>query len=136
MPRGLGEDPLTRRRKTSRRAASQFGAGGPVPGSSGLGSLSHSPVQGGSAFDAPSSRPTAHNDVFFRKRSESGPTSTSPASVLEVEEPAISEPAVAPQVIAEPVVAEPIVPDQIEAAPAVASPAFEESVVSVPESAP
>ena len=125
MPRGLGEDPLTRKRKASRLAASRYAADGPAPGSSGLGSPSQSPLQGGAALNSSSSRPTAHSDVFFRKRSESGPASSSPAPVHEVEEQAISEPEFAPQVVAEPVVSEPILPAPIE-----------EPVVSIPESAP
>ncbi len=136
MPRGLGEDPLTRRRKASRLAVSQFAAGGPVPGSSGLVSPSQSPAQGGAAVDVFSSRPTAHNDVFFRKRSESGPTSISPPPVQEAVEPAISEPALATASIAEPVVAEPSIPDSIEAVPAISSPTFEEAAQSVSEPAP
>jgi|GEM_PF-3295671 hypothetical protein len=136
MPRGLGEDPLTRKRKASRLAASRYAADGPAPGSSGLGSPSQSPLQGGAALNSSSSRPTAHSDVFFRKRSESGPASSSPAPVHEVEEQAISEPEFAPQVVAEPVVSEPILPAPIEVAPAIPSPPIEEPVVSIPESAP
>ena len=135
MPRGLGEDPLTRKRKASRLAASRYAAGGPTPGSTGLGSPSQSPLQGGAVLGS-SSRRTVHNDVFFRKRSESGPASSSPTPVHEVVEQAISEPSVAAQVVAEPVVAESVLPDQIEVALATTSPPIEEPLASITESAP
>jgi len=136
MPRGLGEDPLTRKRKASRLAASRYAADGPTLGSSGLGSPSQSPLQGGAALNSSSSRSTPHNDVFFRKRSESGPGSNSPAPVHEVDDQTISEPAVAPQVASEPVASEPVLPEPIGVAPAIVSPPIEEPVVSISESAP
>jgi hypothetical protein len=136
MPRGLGEDPLTRKRKASRQAASRFAADGTVPGPSGLSSAPQYPLQGGTALNSLPPRPSAHNDVFFRKRSESGPAPANPVPVPEPEAHATSEPAVAPPVVVEPVAPEPALPRPIEVAPAIAPPPTEEPKMAVSEFAP
>ncbi len=68
MPRGLGEDPLSRQRKRSVRTHQ------PAEGPSSL--------PGGAQFALPGAKGgISHNDVFFKKRSEAASLATSPVGI-------------------------------------------------------
>lgn len=84
MPRGLGEDPLSRQKKKRGRSKSKATTGGTSPSTDAAGELSvSSPVAEQSAnvvASGPGSAPLSeYNDVFFQKRDEVAPASTEQA---------------------------------------------------------
>lgn len=101
MPRGLGEDPLSRKRKGSRRA---IHPGETVPGRALATPLSDSPL--GVTAGPAASRSLSHNDVFFVKRSATG---TFPGPYDDA--PAIAEPVSPPPEAAVQSVSAPAVPE-------------------------
>ena len=96
MPRGLGEDPLSRHRKASRRAPLQAFAI-----SSRTGDLS--PLRSGQeGVEASSSRTSSHDDVFFKKRSDDVPAVAASEPLETLPERSASPSAAAPPTIEEP----------------------------------
>ncbi len=91
MPRGLGEDPLTRQRKSGKRSAAQSASA--VVADSGA------PRE--QMVDATSSRPASYNDVFFRNRSEGAAAASGSGAGLIQDGQTMSPSAVAQQPVSE-----------------------------------
>ncbi len=109
MPRGLGDNPLKREKKTRRTASQQrpFSAAD-VSGS--VSAASTAPIPDDAADASSSSR--SYNDVFFHRRFESSPAANSTPEQVAVEE-SEPAPATAPIAAAEAAVAAPAVPEAI-----------------------
>lgn len=122
MPRGLGEDPLTRQRKANRRAGRHSASVATASNASGGVSSVKSEAGERIAPNASSSRPASYNDVFFRKRSEIDAVTASVGFSQGMTMPAISASATAHQVASEPEPAEPPASANAAEPPAAAAP--------------
>lgn len=96
MPRGLGEDPLSRQRKGSKRFAAQSASASHSSQSASAVATEQGPPQG-AVVDASSSRPASYNDVFFRKRSEGAAVASGSGASQEPSDLTVSPSAAAQQ---------------------------------------
>lgn len=108
MPRGLGDNPLKREKKTRRTASQQRASVADVPGSVSVASTA--PVPDGTAGMSSNSR--SYNDVFFHRRFEGSPAANSAPELIAVEE-SDPAPATAPIAAAEAALAAPAIPEAI-----------------------